>query len=228
MLDVIGADHPVIQLDLLNQGASDHTPRPLTVAAYADQVQQIVNTCNPVNVTAVGISFGGVVLQHLMAQKAPWLKKAIIISGYARKSRRFTTLVENLKQTLRTAMEHPHLIDMFRNGTYNHSLAELFGSTFSEVQESDALLQQYIHGLMSMMESISGMEKDFRQAVLGCVLPTLIIQGERDTITPVGRGKEICDVLANGRLEVIRNGGHLLNESCPDEIAEHIATFVDN
>lgn len=61
-------------------------------------------------------------------------------------------------------------------------------------------------------------------------VPTLLIWGDADPISPVEVGKYLAGLLPRSRLVVIKGGDHALGRDCADEvaplIAEHLATGV--
>jgi len=58
-------------------------------------------------------------------------------------------------------------------------------------------------------------------------LPTLVICGEQDTISPVGEMLCIFDQLPNSRFVVIPNAGHLSPIESPKEFSATVEKFFD-
>ena len=50
---------------------------------------------------------------------------------------------------------------------------------------------------------------DLRRLLPTIKVPTLVVVGENDTMTPLECSQEICDGIAGARLEVIEECGHL-------------------
>ncbi len=55
--------------------------------------------------------------------------------------------------------------------------------------------------------------------------PSLVIWGERDTLTPLAHGRRIVDGLKNGRLEIVSGTRHLPMVSHPDAVSRLIVNF---
>ena len=56
--------------------------------------------------------------------------------------------------------------------------------------------------------------------------PTLVLHGAEDVIVPVDVARQYAQALPNARLEVVPDGGHLVEYENPAAIAERIATFA--
>jgi len=66
-----------------------------------------------------------------------------------------------------------------------------------------------------------------RMAMLaGLHVPTLIVVGEHDVITPVAKAQAMKDAMPNAQLMVIANAGHLANLEQPDAVADAVAAFI--
>jgi pimeloyl-ACP methyl ester carboxylesterase len=57
-------------------------------------------------------------------------------------------------------------------------------------------------------------------------VPTLMLWGEQDRVTPPSRGEAVMRTIPQLTLHIIRNAGHLVWLDAPDAVAEHIAEFL--
>lgn len=57
-------------------------------------------------------------------------------------------------------------------------------------------------------------------------LPTLIIAGDQDDITPIKKQYELSDTIPNSHLEIIKDVGHLTHYETPKEVADFIYAFI--
>jgi pimeloyl-ACP methyl ester carboxylesterase len=58
-------------------------------------------------------------------------------------------------------------------------------------------------------------------------LPTLILWGAQDTVTPPDNGATFDDMIPNSRLVTFDDVGHLTMEEAPERTAAVIAAFLD-
>ena len=49
-------------------------------------------------------------------------------------------------------------------------------------------------------------------------MPTTLILGERDMMTPVKAGKALAAAIPNAKTVVVRGAGHMIMAECPDEL----------
>jgi pimeloyl-ACP methyl ester carboxylesterase len=110
--------------------------------------------------------------------------------------------------------------------------------TLSMTKTKDKQLRKYIHdqhfryfSLFHDMKSLSesfttSVSHNVRQSAPEISVPTLLIVGERDDITPLHKQKELVELLPDGRLIVINNVGHLTHYETPAEVADAIKKFI--
>ena len=57
-------------------------------------------------------------------------------------------------------------------------------------------------------------------------LPTLLIAGDKDDITPLAKQQSLAGLFKNAELVVIKNVGHLTHYETPDQVAEAVKRFI--
>jgi pimeloyl-ACP methyl ester carboxylesterase len=67
---------------------------------------------------------------------------------------------------------------------------------------------------------------DVREVAAKLTMPTLLIAGDQDDITPLSRQQALVRMIPNGQLEVIENVGHLIHYETADQAAALIDQFV--
>lgn len=77
--------------------------------------------------------------------------------------------------------------------------------------------------LESFETSINYSVRDFASEVK---LPTLLIAGDRDDITPINKQHELSALFPNAKLEIIKGVGHLTHYETPNEVAESTKKFI--
>jgi pimeloyl-ACP methyl ester carboxylesterase len=65
---------------------------------------------------------------------------------------------------------------------------------------------------------------DLRKSIAAIDLPTTVMIGSRDTLTPPSRAAELVDTIPEARLVELRGLGHMLPLEAPDEVAAEIAS----
>jgi len=67
---------------------------------------------------------------------------------------------------------------------------------------------------------------DLRNELPGIMQPTLVIAGERDTLTPPQASHYLAEQLPNARLATIKGAAHAPFLSHPDEFMKHLLSFL--
>ncbi len=70
------------------------------------------------------------------------------------------------------------------------------------------------------------MEMDLRHAIATLTVPTLVIVGEEDRVTPPAAAVELAGALPDGRLTVIPDAGHLPMLERPQDVNDQLRAFV--
>jgi 3-oxoadipate enol-lactonase len=68
-------------------------------------------------------------------------------------------------------------------------------------------------------------ERDHAQEIK---VPTLVLVGDHDLITPVDLSSELVDLIPDARMQVIAGAGHLSNLEKPDAFNAIVDQFIDN
>jgi len=102
----------------------------------------------------------------------------------------------------------------------------------------DTQLRAYIHDqhlrYFSLFHSPESLAEGFKVSVSNSVrdfapsihLPTLLIVGALDDITPLEKQKKLVQLFSDGRLEIIENVGHLTHYETPDQVAAYVQAFI--
>jgi 3-oxoadipate enol-lactonase len=68
---------------------------------------------------------------------------------------------------------------------------------------------------------------DQRDRAQGIRVPTLVLVGDQDLVTPADLSSELFDLIPDARMQVITGAGHLTNLEKPDEFNRIVAQFLD-
>ncbi|MGH9387307.1 MAG: alpha/beta fold hydrolase [Vicinamibacterales bacterium] len=76
-------------------------------------------------------------------------------------------------------------------------------------------------GILRMMQ-----RPDSHPLLATTTVPTLVIVGEEDELTPPAESKRIAEAIPGSTLVVIPKAGHLSSLECPDEFNQAVASFL--
>lgn len=66
-----------------------------------------------------------------------------------------------------------------------------------------------------------------RESAPNIYIPTLLIAGDRDDITPLDKQYELSEIFPDAKIDVIQEVGHLTHYEKPDEVAKNIRDFIN-
>ncbi|MGE5327728.1 MAG: alpha/beta fold hydrolase [Thiobacillus sp.] len=73
---------------------------------------------------------------------------------------------------------------------------------------------------------LASINNDVREVASGIKVPTLIIAGDIDDVTPIHKQHELTNIFPNAKIKVITGVGHLTHYEKPDVIVEEINSFL--
>lgn len=210
-LDGLSDRFSVLALELPGHGVSE-PPGESTVPAYAQWVAASVETLGFPRVLLVGCSLGSAIVQWLALSPQPWLV-GIGLVGAGAKLAVHPAFLEGILQDHKTA------IDMLTGYAVAVDASVSVRDTIREKFRRNP--PELLHGDLAACNSF-----DIRNEVSAIKVPTCIIVGEQDRLTPVKYSLFLRDQIAGSELFVIPGAGHLVMLEKPDVFNDHLATFI--
>lgn len=197
-----------IALDLPGHGDSEGTGFK-SIDDYTDFVKSFVDAVGINDFIIAGNSMGGAIAQTFALKYQNYLKGMVLIGTGAK--------LRVKKEILEGALKG----ESYANNAYsNKTDCELvikaerdFHKTFPQTRHDDF----YACDNFDVMDKISRIN-----------IPTLIICGEDDELTPVKYSEYLHSKIKNSELKIIPEAGHMVMWEKPKEINEAIANFVTN
>lgn len=87
---------------------------------------------------------------------------------------------------------------------------------FSSFHSASSVQQAFV-------TSVSHSVRDYAATIS---VPTLLIAGEKDDITPIEKQRELAQLFPNAELVTIKNVGHLTHYETPGEVASAVQAFI--
>lgn len=72
----------------------------------------------------------------------------------------------------------------------------------------------------------ASVENDVRQIAPQLKVPTLLVVGEKDDVTPLEKQRQLAGLIKNSKLHIIHNVGHLIHYETSDEAAKVIQEWI--
>jgi 3-oxoadipate enol-lactonase len=90
------------------------------------------------------------------------------------------------------------------------------------------MLQQPPEPFVAQVHAILDAADDMRFALEAIAVPTLIITGSQDALTPVGDAEELAELIPHARLEVVSGAAHGLMVEAPNGFNDAVLAFLDD
>ncbi|HEY2991680.1 MAG TPA: alpha/beta hydrolase [Methylomirabilota bacterium] len=205
-----------IAIDLPGRRESDAASDP-TLATYAELTYEALRRLHSGPAFVVGHSLGGAVAQVLAERHPEVVKGLVLISTCAKMPR-----VDGTTRVL-AAMPWPFrraaLQWMARRTLLAPSaLSDAVRLTLDEIRECPASTIQ--------CDLAIGRAIDLEDVARRLRVPTLILCGGRDELTPPPLSQQLATLIAGSRLEIVPSAGHMLPLEAPGTVNRAIVDFV--
>ncbi len=223
-------------------GAAPRDPRKVSIEQFADDTHTVMRAAELPPSIIAGLSFGVQVALELWRSHREDVRALILLAGTAghpldrlsssRLLRRFTAdLVRGLAS--QRVIAEP-VLSFLRSKTGTRiacELAYLTGGAHRDACPSDVLEHLFGHAGGITREVIGAITASYLEHSAWDVLPTidvptLIIAGDKDQLTPVATAKRMRDAIPNAELVVFAGHTHLVQVEKPDEVHATIDDFL--
>jgi pimeloyl-ACP methyl ester carboxylesterase len=204
----------VLAVDLPGHGKSDGPGRQ-SVEEYARDIEAFVRAVGLNRLVLVGHSMGGAVAIEFASRHPREVLGLCLVSTGAR----LRVSPEILQGTADPAA-YPgalaRIVDLSFGPEASQRLKELASLRMREAPRNT------LHGDFLACNAF-----DATSLVAGLSMPTLILCGDKDRMTPSHHSRWLNTHIANSRLELVPNAGHMVMLELPDVVAGLLDQFVD-
>ncbi|HKJ25985.1 MAG TPA: alpha/beta fold hydrolase [Myxococcota bacterium] len=217
----------VVVYDHRGVGESDDDARPFTVADLAEDLVGLLDTLSIERAHVLGAFLGGMVAQRAALDHPARVERLALVGTYARPDRKRQLLLEQWKEMARADASQDLLMR-------NRLLWTLRDETLDDTELVDGMIEFFRRDGPATSAATFERQCD---ACLGhdvldrlgeIAVPTLVLCGERDQLTPVRLHRELAAPLRDGRLVVLPYAGHLVEVETADRFNAVVEQFLDD
>ncbi len=222
-MEVLSKSFRTIAYDIRGYGKSENGNQEISISLFARDLVAFMDVLSIDKAIVCGLSMGGYILLNAVNSN-PERFKAIILCD-----------TQCIADTPETKKGRYQTIEKFKSGNLNDFaegfIPKVFYSDTIDNQKdvvtkiSDIILntslttfQKSLAALAERMEMCTKLQK--------FSLPTLILCGEYDVVTPPEQARLLQSEIVNSQLHIIENAGHLSNLEQPVDFNNHISNFV--
>lgn len=198
-----------IAIDLPGHGAGAGKK---TIDEYVEEVKKFCHEKGLKNIVMVGHSMGGAIVQKLALDHPEYLKAVVLVSTGA-KLRVAPPIFETIKKNYAQATE---LI-----AEYIFSNKASSETKLKVIEEMRNVNPDVVYGDFEACDKFNIMDR-----LKEIKVPTLIICGLEDKLTPVKYSEYLKNNIPYSKLEIIADAGHMVMLEKPKEFNEKLGRFV--
>lgn len=204
----------IFALDLPGHGKSEGIGRQ-DITEYAKAVYEFMKTVRLSNVVVVGFSMGSAIALSLaLTYRKRVLALGLIGSGA--KLRVSASTLENASNPSTFMPTVESVIDNSYSSNVDPRVKE------QAVQQMAETRQAVFYG-----DFLACDEFDVMERVSSIRVPTLLICGSQDRMTPPSRSEYLHEQIKGSQLHIVEEAGHMVMIEKPDEVVGLLTEFVD-
>lgn len=208
----------VVALDLPGHGESDPVGAS-SVEAYADVVGEFLDALDLGPVFLAGHSLGGAVALALAARRSHTVEGLVLLASCARLSQG-SRWAEKLLAHLPGPLRNVAFFVMAEKVLFAPGASHL--AVRLGMQELLACRPRTILGDLQAAKAM-----DLTDQARRLDLPTLIVCGTRDQVTPAPLSERLNELIRRSRIILVEGAGHMLLLEAAHRVNRHILDFVD-
>jgi 3-oxoadipate enol-lactonase len=209
---------PIITLDLRGHGQSSRVEQDFTMSDMALDVARLLRNLGAESVHVVGLSLGGMVVQQLALDCPHVVASLVLADTYCGPPLGFERVMADALRFI----EENQMADVARaritNAFSDHVDPSIREHCIAQVAQNDKT--SYVHAARAAFRF------DVRKRLAEISVPTLVIVGEEDRVTPPPLSEEIASFIPGAVLRRISASGHISNIECPEEFNRALLEFL--
>lgn len=222
-LDYLKSSYRLIACDIRGFGKSKDEESPLSINLFSDDLIEFMDKLKVDKAIICGLSMGGFIALNAI-KRFPNRFVALILCDTQCiadtpevKEKRFKTIDEIAFNGV-TNFNEGFIKNVFHKDSLNNK-KELVEKLSKDVfSNSEHIITFGLKALAERSETCSVLNK--------ITIPTLIICGKDDVVTPLAQSEFMNEVIKGSILKVIDNAGHVSNLEKPDEFNKYLLEFL--
>jgi 3-oxoadipate enol-lactonase len=218
-----GRRHRCIALDNRGTGRSERPPGPYDLFRMADDAVRVLDAEGIERAHVVGASMGGVIAQILGVLHPERTRSLVLACTACRHHPWRRELFEEWAELVeRRGMSS--LADDGLRWLVGGRVQRRFGPAINLLAR--LLLQGSPEGFVAQVQAILAMSDDMRDELRRIEVPTLVITGTQDSLTPVGDAEELAEEIPGSRLVLLSGAAHGLMAEAPNAFNDAVLAFL--
>ncbi len=210
--------------DARGYGASNDSPQTLKFSDFADDLLRLLDHCKAERAHLVGLSMGGMIIQDFYGRYPERVATLALVDtssgfgGVPEAVRRdfLARRLDPLEKGLTPVDIAPGVVEVLVAKSASAAIREQLRGSLSALRVEP--YKQALHAVVTT---------DFRPVLPKITVPTLVIVGEEDIVTPPSASEFLVKNIAGAALVKIPGAGHLTNIEKPEAFNAALGPFLD-
>ena len=224
-LNALKDDYRVIAYDIRGHGATETGNIDFSIDLFVSDLLSFMDALKIEKTMICGLSMGGYIALNAI-ENHPDRFTALILSDTnctadtpEAKEKRMKTII-NIKENGVEKLAEDLLPNLFASESFKSNTEEIAAVREMIVTTSIPSLNKSLHALANRKETCSKLSK--------IKVPTLILVGEEDKITPTEAAIAMHEKIKDSELSIINHAGHLSNMENENEYNSQLEKFLGN
>jgi 3-oxoadipate enol-lactonase len=223
-LEYFGTKFCAVSWDARGYGASDDPPQTLKFTDFADDLLRLLDHLQAERAHLVGLSMGGMIIQDFYGRYPDRVATLALVdtsSGFggvpeAVRQDFLSRRLDPLEQGLTPADIAPIVVEVLVAKGASAAVRERLCASLAALRTEP--YKQALHAIVTT---------DFRPVLSRIRVPTLVIVGEEDIVTPPSASEFLVKNIPGATFVKIPGAGHLTNIETSEAFHSALATFLD-
>jgi 3-oxoadipate enol-lactonase len=220
----IGSRYRGIAFDNRGTGRSDKPPGPYSILQMADDACRVLDAAGVESAHVMGASLGGVISQHVAVLYPERVRSLVLACTGCRHQRWRRELFEEWIASA-TARGMRAFAQANARWLVGPRSLRRFWPLFDLL--GPLAISAPVHGFVAQTRAILDADDTFRDSLREVAVPTLVIVGSQDILTPVGDSEELAELIPGAELVVIRGAAHGFMVESFRPFNEAVREFLD-
>lgn len=223
-LEGLSDRYRTIAYDVRGLGRSAVGDGQYTMELFADDLLGLLDALDTGPVRACGLSMGGYVVLRCLEREPERFRAAVLADTRAAADDDATRL--SRARSIRTLKEEG--VDAFADGLLEKILGRTTRSERPEVvEEVRTMVRENDPWGMAGAQLAMTSRTDTTDLLGRLTIPTLVVAGEEDELTPPDLARRMADAIPDGRVAVVAEAGHVTPLERPSAFQAELRAFLD-
>ena len=218
-LQTLGHALQVLAIDLPGHGESDPIDK-ATLEGYADAAYSLLDALGTGPVFVAGHSLGGAVAQVLGARH-PEVVRGLALLSTCVKLPETDGRLQRLYRCLPAPIRKVFFLWMANKILFAPSASRQ--AIFLGMEEILACRPE-----TTLKDVAAAQAMDLQEIAQNLCIPTLILCGDRDKVTPLALSDRLNELIPDSRLLIVKGAGHMLPLEAPGQVNRELLDFVNS